>query len=477
MLADHGITYTDYCRLIAALQNFIEELPSEPKSRDMPDEGICSWHPSISGDTHAPRCDDKADFDKGQDAGKQNGRRISMESLETYRKTDEQAEKLHNMLADITYNWRLRGVPVMVCIGSFSIFTPNRISDAHIQILHVALDRETKFKDPLLSQLENKPGQRLSFMDPFSGVIRTPDPDDHNVSVPHRRRNSSQQSIPPPSPVPGIFHHHQLQLRDRTKPWPLWPNAIPTTKRSLIDTNSDRYGADPYFRAYVRALVNSQTTSTSYAEYMVEREDDPFVNKRLEYIKSPSNAAPLWATLTRATKRKSSNKPVATNRDRYENNRRLECRKTVEVGSRLRLARSAFRNPIFPPHTPEMDELGLSKNEYEKIIADIDDIRRKEKLRSCAPKLIPGFAFPLVRHRSAEGALAKVSQYIRNLNAQNHKVVWTIETIPGVYASSLGSQGKEWEISAWNGEDPLELLLQLERWGIIEKRLDIDDDE
>jgi hypothetical protein len=398
--------------------------------------------------------------------------------LETYKKTDQQAANLHDLLADITYNWRVRGVPVMVCVGSFSVFSPNRISDAYIQILHVALEGETKDKDPLESQPERKQSQRLSFLDPFSGVIKTRELDDHSVSVPHSRQYSSFPSIPPQSsPATGVFHHHQVQLRDRTKPWPLWPNAIPTTKRSLIDANADRYGADPYFRAYIRASVDSQTRSTSYAKYMIEREDDPFINKRLEYVKSPSNTALLWSTLTQSNKGGNLNSSNVMNRDRYEHNRRLECRKTIEVGSRLRLARSAFRNPIFPPHTPEMDELGLSKDEYEKIIADIDDIRYNEKPKGCAPNLVPGFAFQIVRHRSAEDALAKVSEYVRNLNARNHKVVWTIENIPGVYASALGSQGKEWEISVWNGEDPLELLLQLEKWGIIEKRLDIDDDE
>jgi hypothetical protein len=46
-----------------------------------------------------------------------------------------------------------------------------------------------------------------------------------------------------------------------------------------------------------------------------------------------------------------------------------------------------------------------------------------------------------------------------------------------VYDNGTRSDREEWEISAWNGEEPLELLIQLEKWGIIEQRLNIDDDE
>jgi hypothetical protein len=33
------------------------------------------------------------------------------------------------------------------------------------------------------------------------------------------------------------------------------------------------------------------------------------------------------------------------------------------------------------------------------------------------------------------------------------------------------------ELSAWNADDPLELLMQLERWGIIEKRMSLDEED
>lgn len=67
-----------------------------------------------------------------------------------------------------------------------------------------------------------------------------------------------------------------------------------------------------------------------------------------------------------------------------------------------------------------------------------------------------------VRRRSTEDALMKVSEYIREFNASQRKVVWTIEIIPGVCDRGLARERTEWEISAWNGEDPLELLIELE---------------
>jgi hypothetical protein len=202
---------------------------------------------------------------------------------------------------------------------------------------------------------------------------------------------------------------------------------------------------------------------------MIERENDPFVNTRLDYVDSPSTTTLLRDLLTKGPKRWNQVNSSAVNRDRYEHNRRLECRKTVELGSRLRLTRFGFRHPIYPPHTPEMTELGLTKEKYENVISHIDDIRQNETKRDCAPDWV------FTRRRNAGDALAKVSEYLRSLNGRCTKVIWTIETIPGVYDGLLQS-GKEWEISAWNSEDPLELLLQLEKWGILEKKLNVEDD-
>lgn len=473
-LADHGITYADYCLLLAALANFLDEIPNEPKGKP---KSATSWWTSKSRSGNENNSGEfLASQESVHNSQSRTQRRNSLESLEQFKKSEQQADALNSLLCDITFNWRARGLPVMVCIGSFSLFAPNRISESHVQILHVELEPGT----PPERTSAVAPGQRLSFVDPFTRMIKTHDLEDHSVSVP--RRNASQRSHSPPSPgahVNGnVFHHHQLQLRDRTRPWPLWPNAIPSRKRGLMDGHADRYGVDPYFRAWMRANINSRTRSTSYAKYMIEKEDNPFINKRMGYINSPSRAALYWGLLTKGYKYWKEEHPSRANKDYYEHNRRLECRKTVELGSRLRIIRFAFRNPIYPPHTPEMDELGLTEEAYNTIISDIEDMRRNAKTKSedsCTPHLL--FLSKISLGRSAEEALTKVSEYVRQVNAQQSKIVWTIEKIPGVYDHRIGRSGKEWEISAWNAEDPLELLMQLERWGIIEKRLDLDDEE
>lgn len=58
----------------------------------------------------------------------------------------------------------------------------------------------------------------------------------------------------------------------------------------------------------------------------------------------------------------------------------------------------------------------------------------------------------------------KVGKYVSHINAQKRRIVWTVERIPGVYPGGSGGKGKEREISARNGEDPFELLIQLEQW-------------
>ncbi|KAF2712552.1 hypothetical protein K504DRAFT_464641 [Pleomassaria siparia CBS 279.74] len=226
----------------------------------------------------------------------------------------------------------------------------------------------------------------------------------------------------------------------------------------------------------MRANVNARTNSSSYAKYMIEREDNPFVNKRLDYVNPQTRKVVTEIMVNSWRVRKRQSIPTA-NRSKYEHNRRLECRKTVEYRTRLRIARFSFRHPIYPPHNPEMAELGLTKSRYRKILSDIDDMKRDYKpstgdLRSsCAPWLRH------IRKRSTDDALTKASEYIRGVNAQDRRLVWTIEKIPGVYDSGFGRSGKEWEISVWNGEDPLELLIRLEKWGIVERRLFVDEDE
>jgi hypothetical protein len=210
---------------------------------------------------------------------------------------------------------------------------------------------------------------------------------------------------------------------------------------------------------------------------MIEQEDDPFVNRRLGYTDGCSRGALVWDVMTHGPKAWKEQFPSAVNRVKYEHNRKLECRRTIEQGSRLKLLRFGFRHALYPPHTPEMEELGLSEEQYQTIISTIGDIKASAQLCTKCPMSYVLSSLNKIRHRSTEDALMKVSEYIRQLNASQRRVVWTIEKIPGVYDRGLARDRTEWEISAWNGEDPLELLLELERWGIIEQRLSIEDNE
>jgi hypothetical protein len=124
-----------------------------------------------------------------------------------------------------------------------------------------------------------------------------------------------------------------------------------------------------------------------------------------------------------------------------------------------------------------MEELGLSKVAYQAITSNITRIQTSMQFSTKCPVSYMASTWNKIRRRSTEDALRKVSEYIRELNASQRRVVWTIEKIPGVYDRGLARDRTEWEISAWNSEDPLELLIELERWGIIEKRLGIDDDD
>ena len=362
-----------------------------------------------------------------------------IESTQQHQMMQKQATDLNKLLEDITWNWQSRGLPVMVCVSSFSLFTPNTISEAHVQVLHVPL-RPSR---PLHTVWNVATKDRLSLIDPFA-IVKS---EVRRVAVPRSKINRRGLSPYPLLPNELIlryhhhyYHHHQqLQLRDRTRPWSPWPNAIPTRKRDLMSNHVDRYGVDLYFRAWMRADVNSRTTCTLYAKYMIEKEDDPFVNKHLAYVAHPGRYARLWGPLIVIPKKWKESYPGIVNRKNYEHNRRLECRRTVEHGSRLRLIRFGFRHPIYPPHTLEIEELGLTREAYQIIIDRIKDIRQ--------------------------------------INAIDRRVVWTIEKIPSVYKRTFLHDKKDWEISAWNGEDPLELHIQLEKWGIIESRLDLDGNE
>ncbi|KAJ4356015.1 uncharacterized protein N0V89_004041 [Didymosphaeria variabile] len=153
------------------------------------------------------------------------------------------------------------------------------------------------------------------------------------------------------------------------------------------------------------------------------------------------------------SKEKSSS---SVNMKYYEHNRRLKCRKTIENGCRLRTVRSGSRNPIYPPHTPESDALGLTREKYNMIISNIEDFRHNTKSKCYSTCLTP---WNKMRGRNTVDALEKVSDSIRQINGEDRRVVWTIEKIPGVYEQGMSCGKEGWEISAWNGEDPLELLI------------------
>ncbi|KAH7090244.1 hypothetical protein FB567DRAFT_438099 [Paraphoma chrysanthemicola] len=458
--ADHGLTYTDYSRLLSSLKNFLEDHAVEvrPKSSQ-------EVRPSTLDSTQYMH-----GFHESVAARQVYKGGSFLDTTEQLGKSKRQANALNQLLDDITSHLRDRGLPVMICVSSFSLFAPHRISEAHIQILHAPFSVHNR--SGAVTPDEPRSGQRLSFIDPFTFAS-----EQRSVSRSGPTLEERSQSDTTTRTQTSKYHHQTSQNRDRSRPWPLWPNAIPSRKRQAMSENADRYGVDPYFRAWMRANINARTRSSTYAKYMIEQEDDPFINTRLDYTDGSSRGALMWDVVTHGLKAWKEQFPSIVNRAKYEHNRKLECRKTIENGSRLRILRFGFRHALYPPHTPEMEELGLSKAGYQAVISNIAEIHSKAQFSTKCPFSYFLSSLNKIRRRSAEDALMKVSEYLRELNASQRRVVWTIEKIPGVYDRGLARDRTEWEISAWNGEDPLELLIQLERWGILEKRLSLEDEE
>ncbi|KAF2036091.1 hypothetical protein EK21DRAFT_83805 [Setomelanomma holmii] len=459
-LADHCLTYSDYCRLLSALKNFLVEHSVEMKLKS-------------SQEALPSALENPAYFIGSHDnvAARSNySGSTFMDTTEQLSEARRQANALNELLAEITSHLRDRGLPVMVCISSFSLFAPHRISEAHIQILHAPFAPHNRSSS---ATPDARLAQRNSFIDPFTFAM------EERRSVSRSRPKLEERSLSETitRTQSSKYHHQTSQNRDRSMPWPLWPNAIPSRKRQVMNENADRYGVDPYFRAWMRANINSRTRSSTYAKYMIEHEDDPSIDRRLEYTDAFSRGALVWNVVAHGSRAYKDQFLSSVNRAKYEHNRRLECRKTIEHGSRLRILRFGFRHAIYPPHTPEMEELGLSGSAYQEILSNIADIHWRAQFATKCPVSYFLSSLNKFRRRSTEDALMKVSEYIRTLNASQRRVVWTIEKIPGVYDRGLARDGTEWEISAWNGEDPLELLIQLERWGIIEKRLSLEDDD
>lgn len=455
-LADHGLTYSDYCRLLAALKRFLEDNQSTGgKTNSRATSPISSLKKQNSFGLH-----------RHKNAESHHGSKDFCGVLDEAKR---HAQALNQLLDEISDNLQARGTPVKVSVASFSLFTPHLVSEAHIQILHTPLEVQDKTGGPIP---EARFGECLSLTEPHPCLW------EERAKVSKSRRacgetNSAKQLATSKEylQLPHISHN-----RNRSRPWPLWPNAIPSRNRQFMSDNADRYGLDPYFRAWMRANINSRTRSNTYTKYMIEQEDDPFVNRRLQYLDTVPRGITLLGMMTEGFHRLNHQQFCDINRANYEHNRRLECRKAVENGSRLRILRFGFRNAIYPPHNPEMEELGLTRDAYEAITAKIDDIDSGVAgTKNSMPYLLS--SWNRILRRGSEDALLKLNNYIRELNASQRHIVWTIEKLPGVYDRAFAKDQMEWEISAWNGEDPLELLIELERWGIIERRLSLDDDE
>ncbi len=268
-------------------------------------------------------------------------------------------------------------------------------------------------------------GQRLSFIDVFTFA---------GLETLERQEMSVAETTTRFRDNPVCF---KAQNRDRSKPCALSPNSIPLRKRPILSGNIDRYGVDPYFRAWIRANVNSQTRCSTYAEFLIEKDDNPLVNKKLQYADITLNRGNVDA-LVRDDRAWKEQFPSSVNRAKYDHNRRLECRKAVDHGSRLRVLRFSFRHPIYPPHTPEMDTLGLDKHAYQSIVANIDRMSSGMPINTRCPCEYMLDSLNKSRRRGTKEALMKVREFMKRLNASQRNIVWVIEKIPWVGNQRLG---------------------------------------
>jgi hypothetical protein len=121
-----------------------------------------------------------------------------------------------------------------------------------------------------------------------------------------------------------VFYNAQSQ--DRLETCALWPNSIPLRKRPILRANIDRYGVDHYFRAWVRANINSQTQSSTYAKFSIEMEDNLHVNKKIRYADLTLNPGIVDA-LEDGDRAWKEQLPSSVNSAKYEHNRRVERRR------------------------------------------------------------------------------------------------------------------------------------------------------
>lgn len=468
-LADHGLTYADYCRLIAALRDFLEDIDVSPRPSKNDNQllGLRSQAAELS----------VGELDEVTSRSWLRWRDLFFDTTEQLKKTKQQAAALNKLLEEISWDMQTRGVPVMVCVGSFSLFAPYRISEAYIQILHVPLERFVRgISDcPQVSEptfTGARTGERLSFIDP--GLLARPE---QKTFRPRLKRQTVSATATMAMTMNETNHLTQEQPRfhDHSRLWPHWSNVVLLNKRLMRSADANPSGLNSHVQPWMKSNIRGKTKTAPLAPYIAGREHDACVDIKLEYVDSVSRGNTLLDVLTggnRASRLQSSGR---TNKARYYHNRKSECRRTAEHGARLRIIRFGFRYSILPPHTPELEALGLTKDEYQLITSNFADIDKSQCKIKCP---ITGLVLSLrrIRRRSAADTLTRLEEFVRKLNSQQRRIVWTIEKIPAVYDKGLVRDRTEWEISAWNSEDPLELLVQLEKWGLVEKRLSLEDD-
>lgn len=430
-LAEHGITYSDYARLIEAMQNLVAELSQgtrqqregdlldqEPTRQRVAKQMIRGW----SRVAH------------GAAAGKR----------QQSQHTQHYSAMLDQLLEGISQNLRARGVPVVICVSSYPSLLNERCLEVQVQILHVPFTQSSHKS----TKSQARVAERSSFMD----LSALKDLEGYCVSASRCRYNkeSSSTLTSAQNGVRPLYGRNDSCVGEQVCPWPIWPNAIPSSKRRIMAANAERYGVDPYFRDWLRASFESRVTCGTYDEYLAEIRRRSFVTERSEEIERlPRHALAA---------------------PKYLHSRQRELRRSIERGFRFRLLSFGGSSHAFPPHNAELDDMGLSKAAYETVVARVGQITRGRKVTTHSPcRCVSSFIRKACLRRQ-HAMFLELQEYLRELNSAQRHIVWTVETISDACGDHSG-----WNISAWNGEDPLELLMELERCNIVEKRLTDDE--
>lgn len=424
-LAEHGITYSEYVHLIEAMQDLVTDLPRGLRQHSKVD--------------HVDRKPESQRIARQLSQGWSRTAR----GVAVARPPQQQqhmrycANMLNRLLDDISNNLRARGVPVVICVSSFPLFASEQYSDVQVQILHVPFTPQNSRSS---TGSQARVAERLSFVD----LDTLGNSDD--FCVPAAQCQSIMDDVRPSCDRKDSCMGHQVC------PWPIWPNAIPSRRRRIMAENAERYGIDPYFREWLRASFDSRTACDSYDEYLAERKRSSF-SEKLSGSSVPAGSAQRDVSLWR-----------------YQRSRQLELRRDIERGFRLRLVRFSGCGLVVPPHNPELDEAGLSKRAYEAIVARVCHITHGRDVAIQSARMRVSSVMQKICQRKRNTTFLKLQEYVRELNSAQQRIIWTVEAIVDEHGHH-----SDWEISAWNGEDPLELLIDLEGCGIVEKRLTADD--